>query len=324
MAAEAMAEHGGLLQGLSVVDLTCTLASAYTTMVFADFGAEVIQIEPPAGSSLRAHPSWPCWMRGKRSIELDLKSAADVAVAQALAGDADIVIDAFRPGVADRLGLGYDELSAANPGLVYTSISGFGTTGKYRNLKAYEAVVMAKTGSMYGPNRSRRPGPVMLKPYGATFAGSLLAIQGTMFAVHERMRSGHGQRVDATMIQGMLAQDPWTYFAKVLAGLYPGAFSGVSAAPSADRPVPTTWLSFGLLTAYTADGRWMQFAHADLPLRFDPANPAANAQGYVMTPNVNSFVEMMDMRDAQRAYSANLAVLEVSRGMLTRAIELLK
>lgn len=63
---------------------------------------------------------------------------------------------------------------------------------------------------------------------------------------------------------------------------------------------------------------------SDLPLRFDPANPAANAQGYVMTPNVNSFVEMMDMRDAQRAYSANLAVLEVSRGMLTRAIELLK
>lgn len=63
---------------------------------------------------------------------------------------------------------------------------------------------------------------------------------------------------------------------------------------------------------------------AELPLRFDPANPAANAQGYVKTPNVNSFVEMMDMRDAQRAYSANLAVLEVSRGMLTRAIELLK
>jgi len=63
---------------------------------------------------------------------------------------------------------------------------------------------------------------------------------------------------------------------------------------------------------------------SDLPLRYDPANPAANAQGYVKTPNVNSFVEAMDMRDAQRAYSANLAVLEVSRGMLTRAIDLLK
>ena len=252
----------GGLAGLVVVDLSTTLPTAYTSLLFADCGAEVVQIEPPGGARLRDQAAWPFWLRGKKSIELDYRDAADLAVAQGLATDADLVIEAFRPGVTDRLGLGYEQLAAVNPTLVYTSITGFGPTGKYSNLKSYEAVVMAKTGSMYGPNRSGRPGPVVMNATGATIAGSLLAMQGSLVALHERLRSGHGQKVDATMIQGMLSQDPWGYFAQVLARLYPDAFSGVGQAPSSARPVPTSWLTFGLLNGYSADGHWMQFAHA--------------------------------------------------------------
>jgi crotonobetainyl-CoA:carnitine CoA-transferase CaiB-like acyl-CoA transferase len=255
-------EGTGALAGLVVVDLSTTLPSAYTSMFFADYGAEVIQVEPFGGSRLRSQDAWPFWFRGKKSIELDYRDPDDLAVARRLAADADLVIEAFRPGVADRLGLGFESLSEENPGLVYTSITGFGPTGKYANVKSYEPIVMAKTGSMYGPNRSGRQGPVFMNVAGATMAGSLLAIQGSLVALHGRLRNGHGQKVDATMIQGMLSQDPWSYFGPVLARLYPEAFSGVGQAPSAPRPVPTSWLGFGLLNAYSADGRWMQFAHA--------------------------------------------------------------
>ncbi|HEY2330484.1 MAG TPA: CoA transferase [Acidimicrobiales bacterium] len=257
-----MTEGTGALAGLVVVDLTTTLPSAYTSLLFADCGAEVIQVEPPGGSHLREQAAWPFWLRGKKSIELDYHDPADLAVARSLAADADLVIEAFRPGVTDRLGLGYEQLSAENPGLVYTSITGFGPTGKYANLKSYEAIVMAKTGSMYGANRSGRQGPVVMNATGATLGGSLLAIQGSLIALHERFRSGHGQKVDATMLQGMLAQDPWSYFGPVLARLYPDAFSGMGMAAAPGRPVPTSWLSFGLLNGYSADGHWMQFAHA--------------------------------------------------------------
>ncbi|MGE0878252.1 MAG: CaiB/BaiF CoA transferase family protein [Acidimicrobiia bacterium] len=263
-----MNETSQALRGLTVVDLTTGLASAYTSLLFADFGAEVIQIERPGGSRLRSHPSWPFWMRGKKSIVLDFDDPADLAVAKSLAAGADIVIASNRAGSLDRFGLGPEQLTAANPTLIYTAITGFGRHGRYSRVKAYDALVLAKTGSMYGANRSRRPGPVVMNAFGPTFAASFLAMQGTLLAVHERFRSGRGQVVDATLLQGMMAQDPWTYFAKVLTKLYPDAFNNVMAAPSQDRPVPTTWLTFGLLTGYTKDGRWMQFAHAT-PKQFD-------------------------------------------------------
>jgi crotonobetainyl-CoA:carnitine CoA-transferase CaiB-like acyl-CoA transferase len=268
-----MSEAGGRtgpLDGLVVLDLSTNLASAFTTLLFADFGAEVIQVERPGGSPLRRLAAWPFWLRGKKSVVLDLHDAGDLDVARSLGRSADVVVEAFGPGAADRLGLGYDALRDGNPGLVYTSITGFGHDGPFAHLKAHEAVVMAKTGSMYGNIAPDRPGePVMATPYGATFAGSFLAMQGTLLALHERDSSGHGhgQRVDATMVQGMLAQDPWSYFMKILASRYPDAFTAVGA-PAAGRRVPTSWLGFGLLNGYSRDGKWLQFAHAT-PRQFE-------------------------------------------------------
>jgi crotonobetainyl-CoA:carnitine CoA-transferase CaiB-like acyl-CoA transferase len=263
-----MLPQRGPLEGLAVLDLSTNVASAFTTLLFADFGAEVVQIERPGGNPIRKLAAWPFWLRGKKSVALDLDDPADREVARRLAVESDVVVEAWMPGVAARHGLDDESLRAANPGLVYTSITGFGQDGPFSHLKAYEAVVMAKTGSMYGNTAPGRPGePVMTTPFGATFAGALLAMQGTLLALHERHASGYGQRVDATMIQGMLAQDPWSYFMKMLAMRYPDAFTAVGA-PAAGRPTPTTWLSFGLLNGYTKDGRWLQFAHAT-PRQFD-------------------------------------------------------
>jgi crotonobetainyl-CoA:carnitine CoA-transferase CaiB-like acyl-CoA transferase len=264
-----MAQQSGPLEGLVVVDLSTTVASAFTTLLFADYGAEVISVERPGGSRLRQQASWPYWLRGKRSIVLDLSDRAEQAVAQNLAAGADMVVEAWGPGVAERLGLGDETLRAANPALVYTSISGFGHEGPYSHLKAYEAVVMAKTGSMYGNTAPHRPGPVMTNPLGAMASAALLAMQGTLIALHERAGSGFGQRVDATMAQGMMAQDPWFYFLLELAQKFPDAWRATAGPTMAGkRAVPPSWLSFGLLNGATAEGRWMQFSHAT-PIQFD-------------------------------------------------------
>jgi crotonobetainyl-CoA:carnitine CoA-transferase CaiB-like acyl-CoA transferase len=247
---------------LVVVDLSTSLASAYTTMVFADYGAEVIQIERPGGSSLRQMAGWPFWMRGKKSIVLDLHDPADVQAARELVAGADVAVEAFGARKAAKLGLDYEDLVADNPRLVYTSITGFGHSGPYSHLKAYEAVAMAKSGSMYGSIAPGRPGePVMTVPFGATLGAALLAVQGTLLALHEREQSGWGQRVDATLVQAMMVFDPWSYMMKMLTERYPDAFTAVGA-PTADSRTPTTWLTFGLMNGYTKDGRWLQFAHA--------------------------------------------------------------
>src|SRR5262245_16593378 len=197
---EAHSEHTGPLNGLVVVDLTTNLSTAIATVIFADLGAEVIAIERPGGSPVRAMPAAPYFLRGKKSVVLDLHDASDVAVARDLAESADVVFEAFGAGAADQLGLGYDKLRLSNPGLVYTSITGFGHAGPFAHLKCYEAIVMAKTGSMYGNTAPQRPGePIMPTPFGATYAAALLAQQGTFIALHEREAHGHGQRVDATM-----------------------------------------------------------------------------------------------------------------------------
>jgi crotonobetainyl-CoA:carnitine CoA-transferase CaiB-like acyl-CoA transferase len=291
-------EAVGPLEGLVVVDLSTTLASAYTTLVFADFGAEVVTVEPPGGSDLRSQAGWPFWLRGKKSVVLDFRDAADLAVAHELAVDADVVVDAFRPEVTERLGLGDADLRASNPRIVTTSITGFGRHGPFAHLKAPEAVVMAKTGSMYGPTPSGRNGPVMLNTYGATFAASLLAIQGTLLALHERAVSGYGQHVDATMVQGMLAQDPWSYFLRMLAKRFSGAYTEIGPTDPA-RAVPNSWLGFGLLTGLSADYRWMQFAHAT-PKQFDAFVRALGLTETLASPEFKGALDSEDITLRER------------------------
>ena len=136
-------------------------------------------------------------MRGKRSVVLDLKDGEDLATAKRIVAGADVVVEAFGVNGAEQLGLGYEALAADNPGLVYTSITGFGHEGPYAHLKCYEAVFMAKTGSMYGNVALHRAGePVMTNAIGGTMGAVFMAQQGTLIALHEKLRSGHGQRVD--------------------------------------------------------------------------------------------------------------------------------
>src|SRR5215469_63088 len=136
------------LDGIRVVQLCNSVLDAQAGQMLADFGAEVVQIEPPGGSPLRSHPSFPLWGRGKRSVEIDLRSPEGRAYAQDLIAHADVVVESFRPGVADRLGVGYAEMSQLNPRLIHASMTGWGRSGPYAQAPGYEGLVMAKNGSM--------------------------------------------------------------------------------------------------------------------------------------------------------------------------------
>lgn len=146
------------LAGIRVLDLSRVLAGPYCTALMADLGAEIIKIEPPQGDDYRhigpfkdgESALFTLNNRGKQSLALDLKDPAHLAIAQAIAARVDVVVENFRPGVAERLGLGADALRAANPGLVYCSISGFGQQGPFRDLPAYDLVVQAMSGLMAG------------------------------------------------------------------------------------------------------------------------------------------------------------------------------
>jgi CoA:oxalate CoA-transferase len=197
----------GPLSGLLVADFSRVLAGPFATMMLADLGARVVKVERPGtGDDSRGYGPFSGGRslyfarvnRGKESVALDLKDPADLAVARALAAQADVLVENYRPGVMDRLGLGVTELLAANPRLVYCSISGFGHTGPWSQRPAYDAVVqgmsgiMAITGSSDGP--PVKPGvPV------ADLSAGLYAFGGITSALLGRATTGRGTHLDVAM-----------------------------------------------------------------------------------------------------------------------------
>jgi crotonobetainyl-CoA:carnitine CoA-transferase CaiB-like acyl-CoA transferase len=250
----------GPLAGLQVVDLSTTLTSATISGFLADFGADVITVEPPGGSPLRSQPAFPFWGRGKRSIALDLSASDDAAVARSLATRADVVIETFRPGVVERFGLGYDDLAPVNPRLVFASVTAFGRTGELAGAKGYEGLVMARLGGHDSMGVIiDRPGPAFCAvPYTA-WSGAQSGLHGILAALVERERSGRGQRVDTTLIQGFAAHDTWNAMLGHIAKQYPQAFTQAGLADDG-ASVPNNSLFFRLLVALSADGRWLQFS----------------------------------------------------------------
>lgn len=205
---------GGPLAGVRVLDLTRILSGPFASMTLGDFGADVVKVERPVkGDDTRV---WgPPFVRGesayflstnrnKRSIELDLASDAGRAIAYRLASRADVVVENFRPGTAERLGLGYERLRADNPGLVYCSISGFGQTGPYRSRAGFDAVVQAMSGMMALTGEPdgvpTRPGLPVADLTAAMWAAFAIAA-----ALFERTRSGCGQHIDVSLLDGQVA-----------------------------------------------------------------------------------------------------------------------
>ncbi len=203
------------LAGIRVLDLTRVLAGPYCTMLLADLGADVVKLEPPGGGDETR--TWgPPFLAGestyflainrnKRSLALDLKQPAALEAARRLAASADVVVENFRPGVAERLGLGAAALTAAHPTLVYCSISAFGQTGPGRDRPGYDLVVQAASGMMSVTGEADGP-PVKVGIAIADILTGMNAAIATISALHARpARGGRGGIVDLALYDSMVA-----------------------------------------------------------------------------------------------------------------------
>ncbi|MEK7216221.1 MAG: CoA transferase, partial [Chloroflexota bacterium] len=251
----------GPCRDLIVLDFTWGMAGGLAAMVLSDFGARVIKIEPPSGDPFRRHPAWLMWNRGKEGVVLDLKSAAGRDHALALAQRADVVLEAFRPGVAGRLGIGYEALSSANPRLVYCSLSPFGQHGPLSRVKGYEGIIAAKTGRMMAfRGQPDRDGPVFTAVPTATWGASQAAVQGIMAALLMRETTGRGQWVQTSILQGMM---PYDLQSLVIHGLRAKDPVKYAVDPQTD---PKRVASLQYLPARCGDGRWIQFGNNNFRL----------------------------------------------------------
>src|SRR5262245_56347907 len=177
-------------------------------MVLADNGADVVKVEAPDGDPTRRQSAAAMWHRGKRSVVADLRREEGRSYVQRLAQKADVLLHNYRPGRAERLGVGYEDLAAGNPALVYCAISGFGPRGPYAQYRAYEGIVNAKAGVMQGYGTlPGRPGPAYAANPLAGFGASQMALHGILAALRVRDQTGRGQRVETSLWQGRVSYD---------------------------------------------------------------------------------------------------------------------
>lgn len=300
----------GPLSSLRILDFSTLLPGPFASMLLGDLGAHVVRVESPHRPDiLRQKPpfvggtsTWHAYLnRSKRSLALDLKQPAAAAVVKQLVQQYDIVLEQFRPGVMDRLGVGYEALREANPRLIYCALTGYGQSGPYRQRAGHDINYLALAGIAAHTGRARSEGPTGEKyggplPLGVQVAdvgaGSFGAIAGILAAVIHRQQTGKGQFVDVSMFDGALAWNGLAV-ADALAG----------APPQREEEL----LNGGTYYDYyeTADGRFL--AVGSLEPKFWEAfcraleRPDLIARGYSSPPG------------AQQALKAEIAAIIASR-----------
>jgi crotonobetainyl-CoA:carnitine CoA-transferase CaiB-like acyl-CoA transferase len=290
----------GPCDGLLVLDFSWGMAGGLATAVLADFGADVVKIEPPAGDPLRNHPAWPAWNRGKKSAVLDLKTADGRTQALQLAEHADVVLESFRPGVARRLGIDYAALSAINYHLVYASISGWGQRGPLSQVAGYEGVIAAKSGRMASfEGQLNRAGPVYAAVLVGTWAASQAAVRGILAALLAREANGGGQWVETSLLQNMIPYDLASLMMRQLSRQDPKNFPPGFLGARLRLPM------LQYIPARAKDGRWLQ--HANLMDRLFRAFLKAIGLGWVLQEELFKNAPLMnhESREALRELILN-------------------
>src|SRR5256714_2555470 len=204
------------LGGLRVLDQTQVMAGPFCSMLVADMGADVVKIEPPGGEHTRREheiapgvsASFLAVNRNKRSLVLDLKRPEGVAVLKRLVATADVLVENYRPRVAERLAVDYETLSAINPRLIYCSISGFGQTGPYADRGGYDLIAQGMSGIMSATG-SDGGAPVKVGVPITDLGAGLFAVVGILAALRARRVTGPGQFVDTSLFEAGAALGPW-------------------------------------------------------------------------------------------------------------------
>ena len=294
-----------VLQGLKVVEQGTFITGPAAGMLLADLGADVVKVEQPrTGDPFRAFknglysPHYQTYNRNKRSIELDTTQAADLEVLDALVGDADVYIQNFRPGVAEKLNVGAERLQRLNPKLVYCAISGFGSSGPAANRPAYDTVAQAASGFLnllINPQNPRVVGPAI-----ADALTGFYATYGVLGALFERQRSGIGRKVEVSMLEAMahFNLDAFTHFFQV--GEVMGPYSRPSVSQSyVLRCADDKWIA---LHMSSPEKFWRGLATAvEWPRMFkDPRFATREAR----IEHQESLIELLGERFARRSRDA--------------------
>jgi crotonobetainyl-CoA:carnitine CoA-transferase CaiB-like acyl-CoA transferase len=249
----------GALAGLRVIDLSSNIAGPLAAMTLGDLGADVIKVErPDRGDDTRALPPqfehdgtvYLAVNRNKRSLALDLRSPEGLEVAMALAERADVLIESFGPGVAERLGLGFDDVRQRSGRIVYCTISAFGDGEVGRTLPGYDSLIQAMSGMMSITGHADGP-PARVAPSAIDVSTGLWAVVAILAALGQRARDGHGRRVHAALIDSAFTLMAHQVMGLLATGRSPGRLG--SASPSS---MPNGAFA-------TADGRWVVVATAN-------------------------------------------------------------
>ena len=263
-----------VFEKIRVIDLTQGMAGALTTMILADYGAEVIRLEPPGGDPLWQHPAYLLWNRGKKSVTIAWHSEAGRAQARELVQSADVFIESLKPGEATRLGLGYDDMRAGNAALIHYSLSAFGQQGPYKNLKPCDGIINAKSGRMrdqVGWQRGLRPTYRAVND--VSYHTAMFTLQAIVAALRVRQMTGRGQKLEGSLLSGVTApNNAWRRFEgqRLPPDLYPGEISKEAASrgelvPDRHESDPYT-ASPNQLCAQCKDGRWIMHSHTQQDL----------------------------------------------------------
>ena len=280
----------GPCTGLTVLDFSLGMPGAICTLVMADYGAEVIKVEPPGGDPFRFQPAWISWNRGKKGIVLDLSTIEGREQAIQLAGEADVLVESFRPGDMEDWGLGYDALSQLYPRLVYCSITGFGQKGPIRRVKGYEGVVAAKAGRMLNlEGQPNRDGPVYSAVCTGSWHASQAAVRGILAALRVRDLSGRGQWVQTSIVQALASPHDNNVGDGGLVNMQlrrrdPERFPA--------RPRGRGLSSIGYVPVRTGDGAWLQHANQRVPhiqghLKAIGLGPLLEDERFARVPGIN-------------------------------------
>lgn len=265
MTSETAPPGRAALSGLRVLDCTHVIAGAWCSAMLADLGADVVKIEPLEGEVTRGHPkarfkAFDFVNRNKRAIAVDMGRPEGAETIRRLARTADVFVENYRPGVLEKLGLGYDDLAAVNPGLIYCSVSGFGLTGPYRQRGGLDLVAQAMGGIMSFTGEPDGARPVACGvPLGDLNAGTFAAL-AVLAALNHRHQTGEGQHVETSLLESAMAYTVWE------TGLY--LSTGEAARPSGSRhrlASPYEALRTGdgfIVVGVNSDRLWARFCQA--------------------------------------------------------------